>query len=71
MQPDEYLRAPKCCGRRAWRIDWYRMAAEWHVKACRCDEYSFPHAKARGYCTHNQSVTLDDRRERWENKQWA
>lgn len=74
MQPDEYSREPKCksrCTGGRLRVDWYRMAAEWGAKPCRCGEYSFPHASGRGFCEHNQAVTLEDRRERWENRKWA
>lgn len=71
--PDQYIRERRCsCKRRGqYRVDWYRMAAEWGVKPCRCDEYSFPHAHGRGFCTHNQAVTIDDRKQRYEERRWA
>ncbi|WNL50891.1 hypothetical protein Murka_0055 [Xanthomonas phage Murka] len=47
------------------------MAAEWHVRPCRCDEYSFPHAKGRGFCKHNPVITLDDRKQRYEEGKWS
>lgn len=73
MLPDEYIREPKCkCRKRGtFRVDWYRMAREWGAKPCRCDEYSFPHALARGFCKHNAAVSIDDRKERWESGKWS
>jgi hypothetical protein len=74
QMPEEYRREPRCkskCKDGWLRVDWYRMAAEWHVKPCRCDEYSFPHAHGRGYCKHNPAITLDDRKQRYDEGKWA
>jgi len=73
LQPDEYTRPRQCrhgC-RAPLRIDWYRMAAEWHRKPCRCDGYSFPHARGRGYCMHNPELSADMLRERYEAGAYA
>ncbi|QJB22127.1 hypothetical protein XccvBFoX7_gp69c [Xanthomonas phage FoX7] len=73
-QPEEYRRAPRCksrCNPGTLRIDWYRIAAEWHARPCTCDEYTFPHARGRGYCKHNPKISLDDREERYDQRRWA
>ena len=83
--PDEYVRPPRCAsgcrvtdatGRRVHaplRVDWYRMAKEWHSKAtCYwCGGYSFPHARGRGFCAYNPHLTAEQLRERAEEGRWA
>lgn len=72
--PDEYIRAPRCrsCRKGAYRVDPYRSSGrEQDGKTCRCDGYSFPHFRGRGYCAHNPSLTPDMLRERYESGSWA
>lgn len=75
MRPDHYMpgRVPRClgCGKRAgWNEDRWRSIHEVGPKAkkpCRCNDYPFPHARGRGWCEHNQAITLGQRQERWES----
>lgn len=84
--PDEYRRAPGCAsgcrvidgnGRRViapLRVDWYRMAREWNNRKATCywcGAYSFPHAKGRGFCTHNARLTTEQLQERHEQGRYA
>lgn len=56
MQPDEYLRIPKCrnCGHRGFRVDRYRMAGKDKTPTCHSDCYHFPHRQGSGDCKFNK-----------------
>jgi hypothetical protein len=74
LHPDSYRRPRKCpsCRRKdTLRVDWYRVAREWRVRPCRCSNYTFPHARGRGYCEHNPSLTAEQLKERYEQGRWA
>jgi len=84
LAPDEYRKPPKCpsgCRKRRagrvvegfaeLRVDFYRILKEWGAPACNCGEYSFPHARGRGYCTHNAKLTAEDYQARAEEGRWA
>jgi hypothetical protein len=69
--PDDYLRPRKCraCGRATLKTDRYRARIETRRNVCYrgrggCYEYSFPHARGRGWCEHNPQVTRQMREER-------
>lgn len=79
--PGMYIRRPpQCpapgCRSRRWRLDRWRIAHEVGPNApepCRCGEYigrdgnPMPHRRGSGWCIHNDNITTEDRRERWEN----
>lgn len=72
--PDEYVRPPRCrnCGARTWRVDRYRDdGREQRGHTCRCEGYSFPHFRGRGYCLSNLALTADMMQARYENRAWA
>lgn len=84
--PDEYVRPPRCpagcrilddrgraIGWAPLRVDWWRMAREWHSPSTchHCGCYSFPHARGRGFCFHNPTLTAEQLQERHETGRWA
>lgn len=55
-----------------WRIDKYRTdGREQRGKTCRCDGYSYPHFRGRGYCDRNPRLTAEMLRERQESGSWS
>lgn len=52
-----------------WRVDKYRNTGREQkaVGTCRCDHYSHPHAKGRGWCIHNTKITIEalEQRSTW------
>lgn len=72
--PDKYIRPPRCrsCNQGTYRIDKFRTdGREQRGNTCRCDGYSFPHFRGRGYCHDNPNLTADIMRERYESGSWA
>lgn len=69
--PENYIRIPPCrgCGSRHYRVDRYRERVETGIggkhRRCNCLGYSFPHAKGRGWCEHNDKLTADLLQARW------
>lgn len=62
--PDEYVRPRRCrvCGKAGVAVDRYRARGERRRNVCYpgrggCYAYSFPHARGRGWCEHNKSLT--------------
>lgn len=72
--PGEYIRPPRCrsCGKGHYRPDPYRTSGREHAgKTCRCGNYSYPHARGRGYCIHNPKLTPEMLQQREEQGVWS
>lgn len=61
----------RSCGKGRYRPDPHRTAGKERRKPCRCEGYSFPHARASLYCVHNPKLTAEMLRERHEAGAWA
>lgn len=72
--PDEYVRpaALRChaCGKGRYRPDPHRTTGKEWRKPCTCSNYHFPHARGRGFCTHNPRLTPEMMQAREEAGTW-
>jgi hypothetical protein len=72
--PATYRKIPLChqCRKGHFRPDTFRDSGREHAgKTCRCGQYSFPHRRGGGYCSHNQKVTEAMMQERYESRSFA
>lgn len=74
--PSQYVRKSailcRSCSKGHYRVDPYRSdGREQRGHTCRCDNYSYPHYRGRGYCRFNPKLTPEMMQEREQSGVWS